>query len=70
MSKNRKRGWKRRRHPKNRQSSHASLAALAPVIASKQILDPIHQQVQIDQKTVDYRPTDKLVIIIEGSLSN
>ena len=41
-------------------SEHASLAALAPVIYEREIFQPIHQKVKINQKTVDYRPTDKL----------
>ena len=42
---------------------HASLAAMAPVIEQKGIFSAIHQQVVIPQKTIDYRPTDKLVLI-------
>ena len=67
-----KRTQKRRKRPKRKltgQSSHASLAALAPLIETKQILDPIHQQVKIDQKTVDYRPTHKLVFVTLGLLA-
>ena len=35
-------------------SSHASLAALAPVIEAKDIFTPIHEQVNIDQKQLLY----------------
>ena len=48
---------------------HASLAAMAPVIEQKGIFSAIHQQVVIPQKTIDYRPTDKLVLIILSMLS-
>ena len=30
---------------------------------------PIHQQVSIAQKTIDYRPTDKLVLVTLGMLA-
>jgi len=50
-------------------SEHAPLAALAPVIAEKKIFEPIHRRVQIPQKTVDYRPTDKLVFVVLGILA-
>ena len=45
------------------------MAALAPVIAEKQIFEPIHRRIQIPQKTVDYRPTDKLVFVVLGILA-
>ncbi len=50
-------------------SAHASLCALAPVITDKKILEPIHQKVQIPQKEVLYRPTDKLVFVVLGVVS-
>ena len=50
----------------NDYSEHAPLAALAPVMAEKHIFEPIHQQVDIRQKTRDYRPTDKLVFVTLG----
>ena len=50
-------------------SAHASLCALAPVIADKNIFDPIHEKVQIPQKEVFYRPTDKLVFVVLGIVS-
>lgn len=50
-------------------SEHASLAALAPIIQDREIFQPIHQKVKIDQKTIDYRPTDKLVFVTLGTLS-
>ena len=50
-------------------SEHAPLAALAPVIAEKEIFSPIHRHIEIPQKTVDYRPTDKLVFVVLGILA-
>lgn len=50
-------------------SAHASLCALAPVIMDKKILEPIHEKVQIPQKEVLYRPTDKLVFVVLGIVS-
>lgn len=50
-------------------SAHASLCALAPVIIDKKILEPIHAKVQIPQKEVLYRPTDKLVFVVLGVVS-
>ena len=50
-------------------SPNASLAAMAPLIEQKGIFDLIHRQVVIEQKTIDYRPTDKLVLIILSMLA-
>jgi len=50
-------------------SNHASLCGLAPVIADKKIFEPIHQNVKIPQKTVLYRPADKLVFVTLGIIS-
>ena len=50
-------------------STYASLCALAPVITDKKVFDTIHQKVIIQQKTVDYRPTDKLVFMVLGIMS-
>ena len=66
MANKTKRHCQRRRGKHTRKSEHASLASLAPVIESKQILSPIDQQVRIDQKTVNYRPTDKLGVCDVG----
>ena len=41
-------------------SPHATLCAMSPVINDKEIFEPVHQMVQIPQKTLIYRPTDKL----------
>jgi len=50
-------------------SSYASLCALAPVMADKKILEPIHEKVQIPQKKVFYSPTDKLAFVVLGIVS-
>ena len=50
-------------------SAHASLCALAPVIGDKKIFEPIHEKVQIPQKEVFYRPTDKLLFVVLGIVS-
>ena len=64
-----KRYCQRRRGKHTTKSEHASLSSVAPLIESKQILSPIHQEVIIDQKTVDYRPTDQLVFVALGILN-
>jgi len=72
-------GRKKRRKSSNKMTGStpsASLAAMAPVIESKGIFQTIHQQslpsrsgVVIPQKTLDYRPTDKLVLITLSMLA-
>jgi hypothetical protein len=47
-------------------TAHAPLCGLGPVITEKQVFFPIHQQVKMAQKTIDYRPTDKLVLVVLG----
>jgi len=42
---------------------------MAPMIESKGIFQEIHNHVVIDEKTVDYRPTDKLVLVTLSMLS-
>jgi hypothetical protein len=42
-------------------SACAPLAAVGAYVRSSHLLEPIHQHVHIPQKTVRYRPTDKLV---------
>jgi hypothetical protein len=59
----------KRRRKETQHSSHASLAGLAPVIKSKQIFEPIHEHVKIEQKQVLYCPTDKLVFVVLGILA-
>jgi hypothetical protein len=50
-------------------SSHASLAALGPVIESRRIFAPIYEQVKIGQKKIFYSPNDKLIFVVLGILS-
>lgn len=69
MAKRPNRPRKRRQRKLNEQTPHASLASLAPVIESKEIFEPIHQQVIIDQKQVIYRPSDKLIFMVLGLMS-
>jgi len=58
---------KKRRHKKKTVSvTHVPLCALGAVIEEKQLFAPIHQQVFISQKQLDYRPTDKLVFTMLG----
>jgi hypothetical protein len=64
---------KQRRKKSNRKmqtnSAHASVCTLAPMIESRGIFDYIHRSVEIPQKEVDYRPTDKLVFVVLGIMS-
>ncbi|MHC4792453.1 MAG: transposase [Planctomycetota bacterium] len=68
MAKKKRKGQGRFSRKQTQQSQHASLASLAPVIEAKGIFDPIHLQVQIPQKTVLYRPSDKLVFLTLGMI--
>jgi hypothetical protein len=45
----------------NRGTPRASLAALGAYLGGHAFFAPIHQQVQIPQKTIDHAPTDKLL---------
>lgn len=60
---------KRKRKKNSISTTHIPLCGLAPVIGQKNLFAPIHQLVKIDQKSVDYRPTDKLVLGVVGILS-
>ncbi len=66
MSKKRNQCQKRRKRKQTGQTAHASLAGFAPLIESKGIFDKIHQQVEIGQKQLVYRPTDKLIFVVLG----
>ena len=66
MSKKRNQCQKRRKRKQTGQTAHASLAGFAPLIESKGIFDKIHQQVEIPQKEIIYRPTDKLIFVVLG----
>ena len=50
-------------------SEHSTFCGLVPVISEKGIFDVIHENAHIPQKTVFYRPTDKLVFAILGIMS-
>ena len=47
----------------------ASLVAIGTLIQQRHILDPIHQRVQIAQKTIQHTPTDKLIDALIGMLA-
>ena len=51
------------------ESPNASLAAMAPMIEAKGIFSAIHQHVVVPQKSIEYRPSDKLVLVILSMLS-
>ena len=62
---------KRRKKAKEKmtgESPNASLAAMAPIIEQKGIFQSIHDPVMIPQKTIDYSPTDKLVLVVLSQL--
>ena len=62
---------KKRRKKSKKQTSetpHASLAAMAPILEQKGIFQSIHEGVVIPQKTFDYTPCDKLVLVILSEL--
>ena len=50
-------------------SSQAPLCALGKVLGEKSVFQPLHMRVKVPQKTVVYRPTDKLVFVVLGMLS-
>lgn len=50
-------------------TTHVPLCAMGEVIQEKHLFAPIHQQVTIEQKTLDYRPTDKLVFATLGIIA-
>ena len=43
------------------ETTHVPLCALGAVIQEKKLFEPIHRMIDIPQKTLLYRPTDKLV---------
>ena len=47
----------------------APLCVLGEVLRVREVFQPLHDHVIIPQKTVVYRPTDKLVFIVLGMLS-
>lgn len=46
-----------------RTTSYAPLCVIGQILEEKQLFEPIHQLVKIPQKTVIYRPTDKLLML-------
>ena len=68
-----KRSITRKRKKRNRKkwvvSPQAPLCALGEVLGAKSVFQPLHEGVYIPQKTVVYRPTDKLVFVVLGMLS-
>ena len=68
-----KRSIARKRKKHNRKnwvvSPQAPLCALGEVLSVREVFQPIHDLVNIPQKTVVYRPTDKLVFLVLGMLS-
>ena len=70
MAKKRIRPKRKKINRKSRESSsYASLCGIAELINSRGIFQCIHQQVKIQQKKVDYSPTDKLVFMVLGIMS-
>ena len=63
----------RKRKKRNRKkwvvTPQAPLCALGEVLRVREVFQPLHDGVAIDQKTVVYRPTDKLVFLVLGMLS-
>ena len=68
-----KRSIARKRKKHNRKkwvaTPQAPLCALGEVLRVREVFQPIHDLVSIPQKTVVYRPTDKLVFLVLGMLS-
>lgn len=68
-----KRSIARKRKKRNRKTwvstPQAPLAAFGEVLRTREVFQPIHDKVHIGQKTVVYRPTDKLVFVVLGMLS-
>ena len=60
---------KRRNRKKWVVTPQAPLCALGEVLQAREVFQPLHDRVHIGQKTVVYRPTDKLVFVVLGMLS-
>ena len=50
-------------------SPQVPLCALGEVLRVREVFQPIHDTMSLPQKTVVYRPTDKLVFVVLGMLS-
>ena len=68
-----KRSIARKRKKRNRKkwvvTPQAPLCAVGEVLRVREVFYPLHDLVDIRQKTVVYRPTDKLVFVVLGMLS-
>lgn len=64
----------KKRQKRNRKrwvvTPQAPLCALGEVLRVREVFQPLHDLVDIRQKTVVYRPTDKLVFVVLGMLSD
>lgn len=60
---------KKRKQKVTHSTPHAPLCALGEVLKEKAFFEPIHQAVDIHQKTIAYRPTDKLVFVTLGIIA-
>ncbi|RKU23061.1 hypothetical protein C6499_03940, partial [Candidatus Poribacteria bacterium] len=62
---------KRKKHNRKKwiPTPQAPLCALGEVLRVREVFQPLHDLVNIPQKTVVYRPTDKLVFVVLGMLS-
>ena len=60
---------KKRKQKVNHSTAHAPLCALGAVLKEKALFEEIHQTVEIHQKTIAYRPTDKLVFATLGIIA-
>jgi len=69
MARFRRKRAKKAKEKMTGESPNASLAAMAPIIEAKGIFSAIHQQVVVPQKSIDYRPSDNLVLVILSMLS-
>ena len=65
----RKRGRKSVTKNSTQVTQQAPLASMSVLVKAKGIFDPIHEEVSIHQKTVVYRPTDKLVQLTLGLMA-
>ena len=62
---------KRKKHNRKKWvvTPQAPLCALGEVLRAREVFQPLHDTVSIRQKTVVYRPSDKLVFVVLGMLS-
>ena len=67
--KSRSRRQKKRNRNVEVETTHAPLCAFGPVIQEKKRFEPIHQRVEIPQKVLEYRPTDKRVFVTLGIMA-